>query len=306
MSDVLHGLAASQHGLISRGQALREGISPAEWRWVAGSDDWRRVYAGVYRRVGAPKTWEQALMAGCLSGDAIASHRAAGVLWQLPDMEPRLEVTIPQRRKVLLKGFEVHRTCYLQPVDRGHRAGIPVTSLARTVIDASLEAPEMAPALVDHVLARRRVPLALLMNRLEALGTTGRKGAGDLFHLLEERQGRSRHVDSGLQRRLERIALDAYKAGLLPEPFFEYPVQLSDGRWRYPDAAYPFVSVGFEAHSYRHHSTLTDWAADCERNMDLFGEGWLIVPVTEVQVCNPVRLVSRMARIIAVREACKA
>src|SRR5205085_2308132 len=157
--------------------------------------------------------------------------------------------------------------------------------------------------LVDHVLARRRVPLALLADRLEALGTVGRRGAGALSELLEERRGRRRHVDSGLQRRLEAIALMAYKDGRLPEPFFEYPVQLSDGRWKYPDVAYPFVSTAFEAQSYVHHSTLPDWAADCERNLDLFGEGWLVVPVTELQVRDPVRLVARMARIVAVREA---
>jgi hypothetical protein len=44
-------------------------------------------------------------------------------------------------------------------------------------------------------------------------------------------------------------------------------------------------------------------AADCERNLDLFGEGWMIVPITEIQVGDPVRLVSQMARIIAARGA---
>jgi hypothetical protein len=278
-------------------------MSSAEWRWLASSNNWRRVYAGVYGRVGAPQTWEQALMAGCLSGDAIASHRAAGALWRLPEIEPRLEVIIPQRRKVVLDGFEVHRTSFVQPVDRRKLNGIPVTSLARTAIDLSLEMPPMAPGLVDHLIAKRKVPLALLSNRLEAMGTKGRKGAGELLDLLEERKGRRRHVDSGLQRRFEKIALDACRAGLLPEPFFEYPVQLSDGRWRYPDTAYPYVSTGFEALSYEHHSTLPDWAADIERNIDLFGEGWLIVPVTEIKVRDPVRLVAQMARIIAVREA---
>jgi hypothetical protein len=146
------------------------------------------------------------------------------------------------------------------------------------------------------------VPLALLSNRLDALGTRGRKGAGDLQALLEERRGRKRHVDSGLQRRLEKIALDAYKAGLLPEPSFEYPVQLPDGRWRYPDVAYPCVDTGFEAHSFEHHSTLTAFASDATRNLELFGEGWTIVPITEVQVRDPVRLVAQMARIIAARE----
>jgi hypothetical protein len=242
-------------------------------------------------------------MAGCLTADGIASHRAAGVLWRLPQIGPRLEITIPQSRRVAVAGFDVHHTRFLQQVDRTHRSGIPVTSLARTVIDVSLEVPDIAPTVVDHVLAKRKVPLSLLLNRLNALGTNGRKGGRDLLQLLEERRGRSRHVDSGLQRRLEKTALDAFRAGLLPEPYFEYPVQLSDGRWKYPDVGYPQVDTGFEAHSYEHHSTLPAFAADCERNLDLFGEGWLIVPITEMQVREPARLVSQMARIIAAREA---
>ncbi len=80
-------------------------------------------------------------------------------------------------------------------------------------------------------------------------------------------------------------------------------MQLSDGRWKYPDLAYPGVAVGFEAHSYEHHSTLPAFAADCERNLDLFGEGWIIVHVTEIQLRDPVRLVGLMARIIAAAEA---
>jgi hypothetical protein len=195
-------------------------------------------------------------MAGCLTADALASYRAAAALWRLPDLERRLEITIPERRRAAVAGFEIHRTSFLQRVDRTHLTGIPVTSLARTVIDVSLEVPDIASAVVDHVLAKRKVPLALLLNRLSALGTNGRKGGRDLLQLLEERRGRSRHVDSGLQRRLEKIALDAYRAGLLPEPYFEYPVQLSDGRWKYPDVGYPQVDTGFEAHSYEHHSTL--------------------------------------------------
>jgi hypothetical protein len=107
-------------------------------------------------------------------------------------------------------------------------------------------------------------------------------------------------VDSELQRRFEQIALDGYKAGLLPEPFFEYPVQLANGRWRYPDIAYPPpIMVGFEAHSYLHHSTLEAFAADVERNLELFGAGWMIVPITGVQLRDPPRLLRLMARIIA-------
>jgi hypothetical protein len=307
MNNALDSIVASQHGLIARSQALRAGISAGQWGAIAKSDDWRRVYAGVYRRVGAPRTWNQTLMAGCLAADAVASHRAAGVLWELPKVERSLEITISQRRRIELRDFEVHRTRCLQPVDRTQRGGIPVTSLARTVIDVSLEVPSLAPVIVNHVLAARGVPLELLFNRLQAQGTRGRSGAAGLLEMLEERRGRKRHVDSELQRRFEQIALDGHRAGLLPEPFFEYPVQLADGRWRYPDVAYPPpVSVGFEAHSYRHHSSLEAFAADVERNLELFGEGWMIVPITGVQLRDPERLLGLMARIVAAAQVRRA
>jgi hypothetical protein len=54
----------------------------------------------------------------------------------------------------------------------------------------------------------------------------------------------------------------------------------------------------FEAQSYEHHSTLEAFAADVERNLELFGEGWMIVPITGVQLRDPPRLVALMARII--------
>jgi hypothetical protein len=64
--------------------------------------------------------------------------------------------------------------------------------------------------------------------------------------------------------------------------------------------------VGFEAHSYRHHSTFEAFASDVERNLELFGEGWVIVPITGVQLRDPPRLLALMARIIAAAEARKA
>jgi hypothetical protein len=128
-------------------------------------------------------------MAGCLAADGIASHRAAGVLHGLPEIGPRLELIIPQRRRTVLKGFEVHTTSFLEPVDRTCRGGIPVTSLARTGIDLALEIPDLGPTLVDHLVVRRKVPLALLENRLDAMGVKGRKNAGKLVALLRSAKG---------------------------------------------------------------------------------------------------------------------
>jgi hypothetical protein len=61
--------------------------------------------------------------------------------------------------------------------------------------------------------------------------------------------------------------------------------------------------VGFEAQSYQHHSTLESFASDVERNLELFSEGWMIVPITGVQLRDPPRLLGLMARIIGAAEA---
>src|SRR5438445_4058691 len=81
MNDALYHLVASQHGLLTRAQALRAGLSPGQWSSITRSDEWAQMYPGVVRRRGAPETFELALMGGCLYADAVASHRAAGVLW---------------------------------------------------------------------------------------------------------------------------------------------------------------------------------------------------------------------------------
>ena len=75
------------------------------------------------------------------------------------------------------------------------------------------------------------------------------------------------------------------------------------GACGFRNVAYPYVSIGFEAQSYEHHSTLAAFARDQARNLQLFGEGWFIIPITEVELRDPVALVRLMARIIAAAEA---
>ena len=133
----LDSLAGSQHGLVTRTQALRTLSTKQLEGWVG-----RRVLVpvrpGVYRFRGVPESWEQRLLAACLAADGVASHRAAARVWLLEGVASlRLEITVPLGRVVRLPGVRAHRSNRLGPEFLTVHRGIPVTTPARTLVDLS-------------------------------------------------------------------------------------------------------------------------------------------------------------------------
>ena len=67
---------------------------------------------------------------------AVLSHRPAVALHELrPSSSPRIEVTVPERGRRARDGIRLHRVRQLHPDDVTLVHGIPVTSLARTLLD---------------------------------------------------------------------------------------------------------------------------------------------------------------------------
>ena len=95
------------------------------------------VHRGVYS-VGQPRvTGRAAWMAAILaSGDgALLSHRSAGAhLGIAPSATPHIDVTVAARRPAR-PGIKLHCVRHLHPADRTKLDGIPVTSVARTLLD---------------------------------------------------------------------------------------------------------------------------------------------------------------------------
>jgi hypothetical protein len=184
--DVFRALllvAESQHGLMTRAQALAKGLTAGAIRGRLNAGAWERVHAAVYRVAGSRRTWKQLLMAACLAagrGSAV-SHRAAAQLWKLPAGREWVEITVKKTRCIRLAGVNVHRVSQLPSIDVVWLDHIPVTSAARTVIDLAgvLTRKDLADVL-DHALAERRFPLTYLRKRCAALGTRGRRGSGAL------------------------------------------------------------------------------------------------------------------------------
>lgn len=137
-------LAAQQHGLVTRPQLASLGIDDKGIGRRARKGLLHRVHQGVYA-VGHPKLtthgrWAAAVLA-CGPG-SVLSHLDAAALWGIYDASgPRVHVLAASNRPA--GGICVHRARRIHPDDKTERDGIPVTSVARTLVDLTdLLAPD--------------------------------------------------------------------------------------------------------------------------------------------------------------------
>jgi very-short-patch-repair endonuclease len=134
-------LAARQYSLAQRQQALDLGMTPRQLHDRLESGWLVPVHRAVYRLAGSAPSQEQAYLAACLAAGpgAVASHRSAAALWGLRGIEDApAEITVPGDRHCRLTDVVVHRTDRLDENDVSRRRRIPVTTPARTLLDAGV------------------------------------------------------------------------------------------------------------------------------------------------------------------------
>jgi hypothetical protein len=124
----------TQHGIATREQLLRAGLSSQTiQRWI---DAGRliRVHRGVYavgHRPPSPHATTMAALLAC-GPRAVLSHRSAAKLWGLIRYHGPIEVTAPNTRR--RNGIIVHRH-QLTDTDVTRHWDLPVTTAARTLTD---------------------------------------------------------------------------------------------------------------------------------------------------------------------------
>ncbi len=274
-------IAARNYGVITREQALAAGLSRHQIEQRLTSGAWRVVHKGIYASCAVPRSWHQALLATCLRAGpgAVASHRAAAAEWGLDGFGPSVvEITAP--RYVRAEGVVVHRG----PVSRrdmGKLRGIPVTGVARTLADLGAVVPESSvEAGLESALRRKLVSFEHLLNRLDDLGGRGKRGAGVLSLLMDDR--RTVPTESELERRLEEVL---FARGIFP-PARQHAVH-DEGRFLGRlDFAYPDLAVGIEAESYRWHLDQKAFEKDLARRNALITAGWHVLHFTWGQICR--------------------
>jgi predicted transcriptional regulator of viral defense system len=287
-------LAARQHGVVSRVQAVDAGLSRSAIDRRLGAGRWSIVLPGIYRLEGAPSTGRQRAMAACLWGgpEAVVSHRTAGVLWGLDGVTgERIEISVPRSVSARSRRCRVHHVSVLTRVDRATIAGIPVTSVARTVVDlaSTLDADDLERALEDAL--RRGVTVQGMRRRLRGRGHAGTRV---LRRLLEERDQGVAPLESELERRVWNCIVRSD----LPRPVRQLSVRGAESRGYRIDFAYPEDLVAIECDGWRAHGGRRAFARDRRRAGELASLGWRIVYATWDDLDDAGAFLRRLRRVL--------
>jgi hypothetical protein len=136
--SALRELARLQHGVFSRRQAIRAGLTVDMIRSRVRRHSWRPLFPGVYTVLTGPpgrsaRLWAAVLYAG---PGALLSHETAAELHGLADApSDPIHVTVPgQRRVVPAMGVSIHRSDRAVAAALG-RAYPPRTKVEETVLD---------------------------------------------------------------------------------------------------------------------------------------------------------------------------
>lgn len=135
LPDALLAVAARQHGVVSRAQALQH-LTRAAIRWLLETRTWLRVSPGIYRTHAGPLTWEMRAHAALLhagKGAALTGASAGYIHGMIRKAPPIITVGVPAERRVRrVPGVRVQRRRELTTTVV---AGFSVTDAASTVLD---------------------------------------------------------------------------------------------------------------------------------------------------------------------------
>src|SRR4051812_25632030 len=142
-------LAGRQHGVVARRQLAALGLRSAaiDRRVAAGRlhPIHRGVYAVGHTVLALRGRWMAAVLAA--GPEAVLSHRAAAALWAIRP-GTWIEVTAPHAPR--RRGIVGHRGT-VAPDERTVRDGIPVTTVARTLLDlAAILEPRLLERAMDE------------------------------------------------------------------------------------------------------------------------------------------------------------
>jgi len=270
----VHWLLRAQLALITRQQCLTCGLTDGQITHRLRCGEWIEIRPCVYALAGAPRSWEQAVLAVTLStGRTHASHATAATLFALRgfhDAPEAIEVVTALGRLSRLDGVRGHRSGALFDADLTRRGPIPTVTAAQAIVDVSgrLARKELG-FVVDDALRRKLFTLEALRRCAERLGPGPGRSLNAMHCVLADRVPGYSPGDSDLETRALRALVD----GGLPPPRQQHRMLLA-GRQVRNDLAYPEQRIAIEIDGYDTHRFRSRFDADHARRDDLLVAEW--------------------------------
>lgn len=262
-------LSTRQGGAISRAQLHDLGLADhrvdhlVRRGWLIGE------HRGVLR-LGA-LTEDGVLWAAVLATgpESCVSHMSAAYLLGFTEgRRPReVHVTTPTPRRDR-RGIRVHEARLDPRWERTTRRGIPVTAVARALLDIAATEPEaVLQAIVDEVRSHRKLSRRAVEATIRR--APGHHGIGAL------RRAAARHDPGrGMPRgRFERRARPFLRDRGFPPYIRNHPIEI-DGEIFVPDVVWPAHRVWLELDSRGWHDNDPRFAEDRRRSRRLGAHGW--------------------------------
>ena len=238
-----------------------------------------------------PDLGARAMAAVLACGEAaVLSHGAAAALWDIrPVADGPVDVTIVGDR-ARHAGIRAHRTLRMHRADATALHGIPVTAVARTLLDI---AADLTPAGLAGALEQAQVKRLVTKQAIEAAlcRSPRRPGSPVLKALVTE--------SSFTRSAAERILVKLLRAAGVPRPAFNAKTEGYE-----VDALWRVERVVLEFDSYAFHATRAAFERDRRRDATLTRVGFLVVRTTWRELTEQSHaLVARIAEALALAKA---
>lgn len=264
-------LAECQHGVVARRQLVSIGLGAGAIQHRVVTGRLHRVQWGVYA-VGHPRLtvkggWMAAVLT-CGVG-ATLSHRSAGALWCIaPYAGAWIDVTAPHARRGRRGALAIHGA-RLDQVDHVAVDGIPVTTVARTLLDLAEIVDRRRLERAFETAERRRL-FDLRQVRDVCMRARGRRGLGPMLALLP-----SLAPPPETRSELERRFLDFCRDHGLPTPTINARIGSFE-----VDALWRAEKLAVELDSFEFHRTRAAFERDRAKDAALMTAGLRVIRLT--------------------------
>jgi very-short-patch-repair endonuclease len=276
-------LALRQHGVVALWQLGELGLGASGARNRVAAGRLHRVHRGVFAVGHAGLTRNGRYMAAALAcgPGAVVSHRSAAALWDLRlRAGAAIDVTSRGSAGRRRTGIRAHSAAALAARDVVAIAGVPCTTLARTMLDVAESA---APREVERAVERAEVLRLLDMSEIDDVlaRSDGRRGAARLRAVLSHIRLGATLTRSELEERFLALCRDAR----LPRPEVNAWLALAPNGFEV-DFLWRPERLAVEVDGHAAHGTRRAFEDDRRRDAVLLLAGWRVVRFTWRQVSD--------------------